>query len=246
MKNKEFKYLLIAVLILAWGFFSYERKRKRTIEIAELENDLNRYVNGWIKYASIQKAIVENGKGWWISETEFKRQPAIVQKCSIDARCTWRKGDLGYIGAGTLASTLLTGPFGLIGGTGFLIGDVFNLMPNNSNEFMWAGVDTNERQPTIEDIKTAKIVLIGVTEGVSFHAELNKYPGRSLEGFWKLVNKNFFYLNRLQYLKKNAGYEGKRYSSSVIKELEGKYQDLTLTPATEILLNQKTVQQLPG
>ena len=52
MKNKEFKYLLIGLLILAWGFFSYEKKRKRATEIAELENDLNRYVNGWMKYAS--------------------------------------------------------------------------------------------------------------------------------------------------------------------------------------------------
>lgn len=246
MKNKEFKYLLIGVLILAWGFFSYERKRKRAIEIAELENDLNRYVNGWIKYASIQKAIIENGKGWWISEQEFNRQPAIVKKCSLDPQCTWTGGNLGYIGAGLVASTFLTGPLGIIGGAGILLADKFNIFPNDNRSLMFAGVDTNERQPTIEDIKTAKIVLIGVTKGVSFHAELNKYPGRSLEGFWKLVNKNFFYLNRLKYLKKNAGYEGKRYSSSVIKELEGKYQDLTLNPATEILLNRKTVQQLPG
>lgn len=219
MKNKEFKYLLIAVLILAWGFFSYERKRKRTIEIAELENDLNRYVNGWMKYASIQKAIVENGKGWWISNEEFNKQPAPWKKCAINSSCKWQKGGIAPEG---------------------------NMIAIDNNIFMFAGVDTNERQPTIEDIKTAKIVLIGVTEGVSFHAELNKYPGRSLEGFWKLVNKNFFYLNRLQYLKKNAGYEGKRYSSSVIKELEIKYQDLTLNPATEILLNKKTVQQIPG
>ena len=234
------------MLILAWGFFSYEKKRKRVTEIVELENDLNRYVNGWMKYASIQKAIIENGKGWWISEQEFNRQPAIVKKCSLDPQCTWRKGDLGYIGAGTIASTFLTGPFGLIGGAEILLADKFNIMPNNSNEFMWSGKDTNERQPTIEDIKTAKIVLIGVTEGISFHEELNKYPGRSLEGFWKLVNKNFFYLNRLNYLKNATGYEGKKYSKSAIKELEGKYQDLTLNSATEILLNKKTVQQLPG
>jgi len=220
MKNNEFKYLLIGVLILAWGFFSYEKKRKRGNEIAELETDLNRYVNGWIKYASIQKAIVQNGKGWWISKTEFEKQPGIIKKCALNERCFWR--------------------------TGLITPDKDTIAVDN-NLFMFAGEDTNQRfPPTVEDIKNAKIALIGVTEGVSFHAEFNKYPGRTLDEFWKLVNKNFFYLNRLNYLKKNAGYQGKRYSSSVIKELEGKYQDLTLNPATEILLNQKTIQQLPG
>ena len=79
MKNKEFKYLLIGVLILAWGVITYQRNQKRKTERAEILDDLNRYVNGVIKYSSIQKAIVQNGKGWWISNTEFAKQPAIIK-----------------------------------------------------------------------------------------------------------------------------------------------------------------------
>ena len=207
MKKSEFKYLLIGVLILAWGVITYQRNQKRKTERAEILDDLNSYVNGWIKYAAIQKAIVQNGKGWWISKTEFSKQPGIVQKCALNDRCIWPP----------------------------------------DNIFMFAGNDTNQFfPPTVEDIKNAKIVLIGVTEGASFHAEFNKYPGRSVEDFWKQVNKNYFYLNRLKFLETNPGIGGKMYRKSTLRAIANNYKDLSLNKATEILLNKKKIQDFPG
>lgn len=212
MKNKEFKYLLIGIIILAWGVITYQRNQKRKTERAEILDDLNRYVNGWIKYAAIQKAIVQNGKGWWISNTEFSKQPQELKKCALDENCNWNE-----------------------------------IIIYGRQMFMVAGVDTNEQNiPTIDDIKNAKIVLIGVTEGASFNNELNKYPGRSLEDFWKQVNKNHFYLNRLKYLEKNPGYNGKMYRKSVLRSIAKSYTDLTMNKATEILLNVKKIQDFPG
>lgn len=205
MKNNEFKYLLIGVMILAWGIISYQRNQKRKTERAEILDDLNRYVNGWIKFAAIQKAIVQNGKGWWISKTEFLKQPTVTQKCALNERCLMRTF--------------------------------------YDDNFMFAGNDTNEIfPPTVEDIKNAKIVLIGVTEGPSFMEEINKYPGRSVDEFWKQVNKNHFYLNRLKFLEKNPGYSGKMYRKSTLRSIANNYKDLTLNKATEILLNQKKIQ----
>lgn len=243
MKNSEFKYLLIGVLILAWGVITYQRNQKRRTERAEILNDLNSYVNGWIKYAAIQKAIVQNGKGWWISKAEFEKQPAEIKKCALDEKCTWTDGSLGYVGAGLLAVPL----YGPIVGAGLLINQAFGIIPRDTQQFMWAGEDTNQRfPPTVEDIKNAKIVLIGVTEGFSFHAELNKYPGRSVDEFWKQVNKNYFYLNRLKFLEKNPGISGKMYRKSTLRSIANNYKDLTLNKATEILLNQKKIQDFPG
>ena len=243
MKNSEFKYLLIGVLILAWGVITYQRNQKRRTERAEILNDLNSYVNGWIKYAAIQKAIVQNGKGWWISKAEFEKQPAEIKKCALDEKCTWTDGSLGYVGAGLLAVPL----YGPIIGAGLLLNQAFGIIPRDTQQFMWAGEDTNQRfPPTVEDIKNAKIVLIGVTEGFSFHAELNKYPGRSVDEFWKQVNKNYFYLNRLKFLEKNPGISGKMYRKSTLRSIANNYKDLTLNKATEILLNQKKIQDFPG
>ena len=207
MKNREFKYLLIGVLILAWGIITYQRNQKRKTERAEILDDLNSYVNGWIKYAAIQKSIVQNGKGWWISKKEFSKQPGELQKCALNDRCIWPP----------------------------------------DNIFMFAGNDTNQFfPPTVEDIKNAKIVLIGVTEGASFHAEFNKYPGRSVEDFWKQVNKNYFYLNRLKFLETNPGIGGKMYRKSTLRAIANNYKDLSLNKATEILLNIKKIQDFPG
>ena len=243
MKNSEFKYLLIGVLILAWGVITYQRNQKRRTERAEILNDLNSYVNGWIKYAAIQKAIVQNGKGWWISKAEFEKQPAEIKKCALDEKCTWSDGSLGYVGAGLLAVPL----YGQIVGASLLLNQAFGIIPRDTQQFMWAGEDTNQRfPPTVEDIKNAKIVLIGVTEGASFHAELNKYPGRSVDEFWKQVNKNYFYLNRLKFLEKNPGISGKMYRKSTLRSIANNYKDLTLNKATEILLNQKKIQDFPG
>jgi hypothetical protein len=220
MKNNEFKYLLIGVLILAWGVITYQRNQKRKTERAEILDDLNSYVNGWIKFAAIQKAIVQNGKGWWISKTEFSKQPEIIKKCALNERCFWR--------------------------TGLITPDKDSIAVDN-NLFMFAGNDTNQIfPPTVEDIKNAKIVLIGVTEGVSFHAELNKYPGRSVDEFWKQVNKNHFYLNRLKFLEENPGINGKMYPKKVLRSIAKNYKDLTLNKATEIILNQKKIQDFPG
>lgn len=247
MKNSEFKYLLIGVLILAWGVITYQRNQKRKTERAEILNDLNSYVNGFIKFAAIQKAIVQNGKGWWISKEEFEKQPGPLKKCALDEKCTWSNGSLGYVGAGLIASTFLTGPLGIQKGAGLLLNQAFSIFPTDTQKFMFAGEDTNQRfPPTVEDIKNAKIVLIGVTEGVSFHAELNKYPGRSVDEFWKQVNKNYFYLNRLKFLEKNPGYSGKMYRKSTLKSIANNYKDLSLNKATEILLNQKKIQDFPG
>jgi len=247
MKNNEFKYLLIGVLILAWGVITFQRNQKRKTERAEILDDLNNYVNGWIKFASIQKAIVKNGKGWWISKQEFKKQPAIIKKCSLDEKCTWSNGSLGYVGAGAIASTVLTGPIGLTLGAGSLLNQAFNIIPTNTSDFMFAGEDTNQRfPPTVDDIKNAKIVLIGVTEGASFHAELNKYPGRSVDDFWKQVNKNHFYLNRLKYLEKNPSITGKMFPKSVLRSIAKNYTNLEMNKATEILLNVKKIQDFPG
>ena len=246
MKNKEFKYLLIGVLILAWGVITYQRNQKRKTERAEILDDLNRYVNGVIKYSSIQKAIVQNGKGWWISNTEFAKQPAIIKKCALDEKCNWSNGSLGYVGAGLIA-TPLTGPIGLTVGAGLLLNQAFGIIPTDTQNFMFAGEDTNQRfPPTVDDIKNAKIALIGVTEGVSFHAELNKYPGRSIDDFWKQVNKNSFYLNRLKYLEKNPGYSSKMYRKSVLRSIAKNYTNLEMNKATEILLNVKKIQDFPG
>ena len=243
MKNSEFKYLLIGVLILAWGVITYQRNQKRRTERAEILNDLNSYVNGWIKYAAIQKAIVQNGKGWWISKAEFEKQPAEIKKCALDEKCTWSDGSLGYVGAGLSAVPL----YGPIVGAGLLLNQAFGIIPRDTQQFMWAGEDTNQRfPPTVEDIKNAKIVLIGVTEGFSFHAELNKYPGRSVDEFWKQVNKNYFYLNRLKFLEKNPGISGKMYRKSTLRAIANNYKDLSLNKATEILLNQKKIQDFPG
>ena len=243
MKNSEFKYLLIGVLILAWGVITYQRNQKRRTERAEILNDLNNYVNGWIKYAAIQKAIVQNGKGWWISRAEFEKQPAEIKKCALDEKCTWTDGSLGYVGAGLLGVPL----YGPIVGAALLLNQAFGIIPRDTQQFMWAGEDTNQRfPPTVEDIKNAKIVLIGVTEGASFHAELNKYPGRSVDEFWKQVNKNYFYLNRLKFLEKNPGISGKMYRKSTLRSIANNYKDLTLNKATEILLNQKKIQDFPG
>lgn len=243
MKNSEFKYLLIGVLILAWGVITYQRNQKRRTERAEILNDLNSYVNGWIKYAAIQKAIVQNGKGWWISKAEFEKQPAEIKKCALDEKCTWTDGSLGYVGAGLLAVPL----YGPIIGAGLLLNQAFGIIPRDTQQFMWAGEDTNQRfPPTVEDIKNAKIVLIGVTEGFSFHAELNKYPGRSVDEFWKQVNKNYFYLNRLKFLEKNPGISGKMYRKSTLRAIANNYKDLSLNKATEILLNKKKIQDFPG
>jgi len=222
MKNNEFKYLLIGVLILAWGVITYQRNQKRKTERAEILDDLNNYVNGWIKYASIQKAIVRNGKGRWISKEEFEKQPENIKQCSLDEKCLWNKNNFGYVGK-----------------------IVFN--PAIIQNFMFAGVDTNERfPPTIDDIKNAKVVLIGVTEGASFNAELNKYPGRSLDELWKQVNKNHFYLNRLKYLEKNPSITGKMFPKSVLRSIAKNYTNLEMNKATEILLNVKKIQDFPG
>ena len=162
-------------------------------------------------------------------------------------KCTWRNGNIGYVGAELIASSLITGPGSNTTGGGVLINQAFGIIPSDTQKFMFAGEDTNQRfPPTVEDIKNAKIVLIGVTEGASFHAELNKYPGRSVEEFWKQVNKNYFYLNRLKFLEKNPGISGKMYRKSTLRAIANNYKDLTLNKATEILLNQKKIQDFPG
>lgn len=210
MKTNEFKYLLIGVLILAWGVITYQRNQKRKTERAEILDDLNNYVNGWLKYASIQKAIVRNGKGWWISKEEFEKQHILNKQLSMNDKSPWQESA-------------------------------------RTNNFMYAGEDTNQRfPPTIDDIKNAKVVLIGVTEGASFHNEYNKYPGRSLDEFWKQVNKNHFYLNRLKYLEKNPSITGKMFPKKVLRSMAKNYTNLEMNKATEILLNVKKIQDFPG
>lgn len=208
MKTNEFKYLLIAVLILAWGVITYQRNQKRKTERAEILDDLNRYVNGAIKYAAIQKAIVQNGKGWWISKENTLNYPEKIQNQNMDPADR--------------------------------ISQILN--------YQYAGIDTNEKfPPTIEDIKNSKAVLIGVTEGASFEEEINKYPAYGeINEFWKQVNKNHFYLNRLKYLEKNPGYNGKMYQKSVLRSLAKNYTNLEMNKATEILLNVKKIQDFPG
>lgn len=207
MKNNEFKYLLIGVLILAWGVITYQRNQKRKTEKAEILDDLNSYVNGWIKYASIQKAIVKNGKGWWISKENYLDYLKKVPNKNIKPLS--RTQDL---------------------------------------VLQFAGNDTNEKfPPTVEDIKNSKAVLIGVTEGASFGAEMNKYPAYGdINEFWKEVNKNHFYLNRLKYLEKNPSITGKMFPKSVLRSIAKNYTNLEMNKATEILLNVKKIQEFPG
>jgi len=205
MKN-DFKYIIIGVMIIGWSVFSWMRTRKKRTEIAEIEDDLNRYLNGFVKYDSIKKAIENNGKGWWISNENFKKLASEMKRCALDEKCRY--------------------------------GGVMDVMV--------LGNDTNERAVTIEDIKSAKIVIIGSTEGASFFNEFAKYPGRSVDEFWKKVNKNIFILGRLEQLMKKEGYSGKRFDKKVLKQLAKKYSNLELNKATEILLNIKTIQQFPG
>lgn len=217
--KKEFKYLIIGIMIIGWSVFSFFRNNKRRTEEAEIEDDLNRYLNGYVKYDSVLKAIQKNGKGWWISNSEFNKQPSLWKKCALNPKCFWRTG---------------------------AIKPERDTIPVDNNLFMFGGNDTNERMPTIEDIKSAKIVLIGVTEGVSFHAEFNKYPGRSLDGFWKLVNKNVFILGRIEQLMEKPSITGKRFDKKTLRRLAKKYSNLEMNNATEILLGTKTIQQIPG
>ena len=207
MKNSEFKYLLIGVMILAWGVVSYQRNQKRKTERAEILDDLNSYVNGWIKFAAIQKAIVQNGKGWWISKENYLDYSKKLPNKNINP-----------------------------------------LSQTQDWVLQFAGNDTNEKfPPTVEDIKNSKAVLIGVTEGASFGAEMNKYPGYGdINEFWKEVNKNHFYLNRLMFLEKNPGISGKMYRKSTLRSIANNYKDLSLNKATEILLNKKKIQDFPG
>lgn len=217
--KKEFKYLIVGFLIIGWSIFSWIRTNKRRTEEAEIEDDLNRYLNGFVKYDSILKAIQKNGKGWWISNSEFNKQPLLWKKCALNPKCYWRTG---------------------------AIKPERDTIAIDNNLFMFAGNDTNERMPTIEDIKSAKIVLIGVTEGVSFHAEFNKYPGRSLDGFWKEVNKNIFILGRIEQLMEKPSITGKRFDKKILRRLAKKYSNLEMNNATQILLGTKTIQQIPG
>ena len=217
--KKEFKYLIIGAMIIGWSIFSWIRTNKRRTEEAEIEDDLNRYLNGFVKYDSILKAMQKNGKGWWISNSEFNKQPALWKKCALNPKCYWRTGG---------------------------IKPENDTIAVDNNLFMFAGNDTNERKPTIEDIKSAKIVLIGVTEGVSFHAEFNKYPGRSLDEFWKEVNKNIFILGRIEQLMEKQSITGKRFDKKILRRLAKKYSNLEMNNATQILLGTKTIQQIAG
>lgn len=217
--KKEFKYIIVGILIIGWSIFSWIRTNKRRTEEAEIEDDLNRYLNGYVKYDSVLKAIQKNGRGWWISNSEFNKQPSLWKKCALNPKCNWK--------------------------TGYIKPERDSIAVDN-NLFMFSGVDTNERMPTIDDIKSAKIVLIGVTEGVSFHAEFNKYPGRSLDGFWKEVNKNIFILGRLEQLMTKTSITGKKFDKKVLKGLAKKYSNLDTNNATNIILGTKTIQQIPG